>query len=115
MLNHSKILVVDDEAIARDNLTHVLSKEGYGVTAVETGDKALQELEKQDYDLVLTDLMMPGIDGLQVLERSKEMRPPIQVIVITGHASVATAVAAMQKGAHSYLAKPFNLDRKSVV
>ncbi len=110
MLNHSKILVVDDEAIARDNLTHVLSKEGYGVTAVETGDKALQELEKQDYDLVLTDLMMPGIDGLQVLERSKEMQPPIQVIVITGHASVATAVAAMQKGAHSYLAKPFNLD-----
>ncbi|MCJ2163515.1 MULTISPECIES: sigma-54 dependent transcriptional regulator [unclassified Pseudodesulfovibrio] len=110
MLTQAKILVVDDEAIARDNLIHILSKEGYAVTAVSSGDKALQELEKQDYDLILTDLMMPGIDGLQVLERAKEMRPPVQVIVITGYASVQTAVQAMQKGAHSYVAKPFNLD-----
>ena len=110
MLTHGTILVVDDEAIARQNLVHILSAEGYDVTAVETGDKALQELKKSEYELVLTDLMLPGIDGIQVLERTKEMRPTTQVIVITGHATVATAVTAMQKGAHSYVAKPFNLD-----
>lgn len=110
MLTHGTILVVDDEAIARQNLVHILSAEGYDVTAVETGDKALQELKKSEYELVLTDLMLPGIDGIQVLERTKEMRPTTQVIVITGHATVTTAVTAMQKGAHSYVAKPFNLD-----
>ncbi len=110
MLSHAKILVVDDEEIARDNLVHVLSKEGYTVKAVETGDKALQELGKSEYELILTDLMLPGIDGIQVLKRAKEMRPTTQVIVITGHATVTTAVTAMQKGAHSYIAKPFNLD-----
>jgi len=110
MLSNAKILVVDDEEIARDNLVHVLSKEGYTVKAVETGDKALQDLGENGYELILTDLMLPGIDGIQVLERAKEMCPTTQVIVITGHASVATAVTAMQKGAHSYVAKPFNLD-----
>ncbi len=110
MLTHAKILVVDDEKIARENLAHVLSKEGYLVKTVESGDKALQELEKSEYELILTDLMLPGIDGIKVLKRAKEMRPTTQVIVITGHATVTTAVTAMQKGAHSYIAKPFNLD-----
>ncbi|CCO25523.1 sigma-54-dependent transcriptional regulator [Maridesulfovibrio hydrothermalis] len=110
MISHANILIIDDELIARENLVHVLTKEGYNAVAVETGVEALQQLEKNEYELVLTDLMMPGMNGIQILEHIKEMQPTTEVIVITGHATVSTAVVAMQKGAHSYIAKPFNLD-----
>ena len=106
----AKILFIDDEAIARENLTHVLTQEGYEITAVESGEEGLQLIQKNEYELVLTDLMLHGMNGIQILERVKEMRPATEVIVITGHATVDTAVTAMQKGAHSYIAKPFNLD-----
>nr|WP_027177186.1 sigma-54 dependent transcriptional regulator [Maridesulfovibrio hydrothermalis] len=109
-MSHANILIIDDELIARENLVHVLTKEGYNAVAVETGVEALQQLEKNEYELVLTDLMMPGMNGIQILEHIKEMQPTTEVIVITGHATVSTAVVAMQKGAHSYIAKPFNLD-----
>lgn len=110
MISHANILIVDDEAIARDNLTHVLTQEGYATTAVSSGSEALQQFEKAEFELVLTDLMLPGMNGIELLEHIKEMQPSTQVIVITGHATVATAVSAMQNGAHSYIAKPFNLD-----
>jgi DNA-binding NtrC family response regulator len=109
-MTSARILVIDDEVIARENLTHVLTQEGYTVTAVESGEEALRELAKTEFELILTDLMLRGMDGLSILERAKEMSPYTEVIVITGHATVATAVVAMQKGAHSYIAKPFNLD-----
>ncbi|MBI9112517.1 sigma-54 dependent transcriptional regulator [Maridesulfovibrio ferrireducens] len=110
MISHANILIIDDELIARENLVLVLSQEGYNAVAVETGIAALQQLEKNEYELVLTDLMMPGMNGIEILEHIKEMQPTTEVIVITGHATVSTAVVAMQKGAHSYIAKPFNLD-----
>lgn len=110
MISHANILIVDDERIARENLVHVLTAEGYHAVAVESGMAALQQMEKDEYELVLTDLMMPGMNGIQILEHIKEMQPTTEVIVITGHATVSTAVKAMQKGAHSYIAKPFNLD-----
>ncbi|ACS78452.1 sigma-54-dependent transcriptional regulator [Maridesulfovibrio salexigens] len=110
MISHANILIVEDEAIARDNLTHVMTEAGHMVVAVSSGTEALQKIGKQEFELVLTDLMLPGMNGIELLEHIKEIQPSTQVIVITGHASVDTAVIAMQKGAHSYIAKPLNLD-----
>ncbi|MGQ9485309.1 MAG: sigma-54-dependent transcriptional regulator [Desulfosoma sp.] len=104
------ILVVDDERIARENLAHVLTKEGYHVVVAESGEQALRELEKQTFDLVLTDLRMESLGGMAVLERCKELSPTTEVIMITGYASVSSAVEAMKKGAYYYLPKPFKLD-----
>lgn len=106
-MNSSRILIVDDEPIARENLEFILRKEGYETVAVDSGAAAFRELEKGEFDLVLTDLRMRGIDGMQVLERTRELYPDTEVIVITGYATVASAVEAMQKGAYHYLAKPY--------
>ena len=105
-MNQSRILIVDDEPIARENLEFILRKEGYDTLAVDSGNTAFKALERDEFDLVLTDLRMRQIDGLQVLERTRELYPDTEVIVITGYATVATAVEAMQKGAYHYLAKP---------
>ena len=106
-MSAAKILVVDDETIARENLEYILQKEGHQVTAVASGEQALEELQQQDFDLVLTDLKLPKVDGLEVLRRAKALDSPPEVIVITGYATVATAVAAMQQGAYHYVAKPY--------
>jgi len=107
-MNPSRILIVDDEPIARENLEFILRKEGYDTLAVDSGVAAFHELEKGEFDLVITDLRMKQIDGMQVLERTREIYPDTEVIVITGYATVASAVEAMQKGAYHYLAKPYN-------
>jgi ATP-dependent Lon protease len=104
------ILVIDDEEITRKNLTHILRKENYDVVAVGDGERALSELESCEFDIVLTDLKMPTVDGIDVLERIKIKYPDTQVIIITGYATVPSAVEAMQKGAYYYLAKPFKMD-----
>jgi DNA-binding NtrC family response regulator len=109
------LLIVDDEAIARENLEFILKKEGYDIVALESGLKALEELEKSEFDLVLTDLRMQQVDGLQVLERAKELAPDTEVIMITGYATVSSAVEAMQKGAYHYLAKPYKIDEVRIV
>ena len=106
-MNPARILVVDDEAIARENLAYILGKDGHEVTAVASGEEALKHLEQTEFDLVLTDLRLPKVDGLEILQRTKELSPATEVIVITGYATVATAVEAMQKGAYHYLAKPY--------
>ncbi len=115
MMRRSTILIVEDELIARENLDHVLKKEGYDTVAVESGALAFKELEKQEFDLVMTDLRMQRVDGLQVLERTKELQPDTEVIVITGFATVSTAVEAMQKGAYHYLPKPYKIDEVRVL
>lgn len=109
-MTEATVLIVDDERIARENLAHVIAKEGHRVVVAENGEKALRELEKQTFDLVLTDLRMESIGGMAVLERCKEISPTTEVIIITGYASVSSAVEAMQKGAYYYLPKPFKLD-----
>jgi len=114
-MNGAFILIVDDEPIARENLEHILKKEGYEVTAVDNGSAAIQALEAREFDLVMTDLRMKAVDGIQVLERAKALYPTIEVIVITGYATVATAVAAMQKGAYHYLAKPYDLNEVRIL
>lgn len=104
-----RILVVDDEEIARQNLLHVLGREGYVVDCAATAEEALGALEMTEYQLVLTDLRMPGMDGLSLLRRIKERQQATEVIVITAHASTESAVEAMRAGAFFYIEKPFRL------
>ncbi|MFN3750957.1 MAG: sigma-54-dependent transcriptional regulator [Thiobacillus sp.] len=108
-MSQTRILLIDDEAIALTNLTHVLQREGYAVTACKDGECGLAELKKADFDLVLTDLKMPGIDGMAVLREVRARYPDVPVIMITGHAALDSAVEAMKAGAYHYLAKPFRL------
>ena len=104
------ILLIDDEAIALANLSHVFEKEGYRVTTCKDGESGLAEMQKHAFDLVLTDLRMPGIDGMDVLRHIRETTPEVPVIMITGHASLDSAVDAMKAGAYHYISKPFRLD-----
>ena len=110
MKNRPAILVVDDEDVALGNLAHVLKKEGYEVTAVSSGNEALAALDRKEFDLVLTDLKMEKVDGLRILERTKELYPDTEVIMITGYATVDSAIHAMKAGAYHYIAKPYKLD-----
>ena len=110
MIRKPQILVVDDEEIVRRNMTHVLTKENYAVQTAKNGPEALAAVESTEFDVVLTDFTMEKMDGLEVLEKIKVMSPNTQVIMITGYATINTAVEAMKKGAFHYLAKPFRLD-----
>jgi len=112
MTTAAQLLIVDDEDIALRNLQHVMTKEGYAVTATRSGTKALALLEQQRFDVVLTDLRMEKVDGMDILRRCRDIDPQAEVILITGHASTESAVAAMKRGAFYYLAKPFRLDAK---
>ena len=104
------ILIVEDEDVARKNLEHILKKEGYGVVSVNSGAKALDAMKKEEFDLILTDLKMEGVDGMEVLRRSRELQPHTEVVMITGYATVNSAVQAMQEGAYHYIAKPYKID-----
>jgi len=105
-----KILVVDDEEITRRNLAHVFSKDGYHVQTAADGSEALASLEKVVFDIIVTDLKMKTIDGMAVLERARAINPDTEVIIMTGYATVSTAIEAMQKGSYHYLAKPLKLN-----
>ncbi|PLX48091.1 MAG: Fis family transcriptional regulator [Desulfobulbaceae bacterium] len=104
-----EILVIDDEEVALRNLSLVLRKEGYRVTAASSGKQALSCLDRQAFALVLTDLKMPQIDGMQVLRRVKSLYPKTEVIMITGFSSIDSAIEALKSGAYHYLTKPFKL------
>ncbi|MGD9788444.1 MAG: sigma-54-dependent transcriptional regulator [Sulfuricellaceae bacterium] len=105
-----KLLIVDDEKVALRNLEHVMKKEGHAVTATQSGANALSLLGKERFDVVLTDLRMEKADGMQILRRSKEISPDTEVILITGHATLESAIEAMKHGAFHYVSKPFRLD-----
>lgn len=110
MTNPGRLLIVDDERIALKNLEHVLKKEGYETVATQSGGNALALLDKQPFDIVLTDLKMEKIDGMQILRKCRELYPDTEVIMITGFATLESAVEAMKHGAFHYVAKPFRLD-----
>ncbi|MBI5553089.1 MAG: response regulator [Desulfobacterales bacterium] len=103
------LLVVDDEKIARTNLAYLLAKEGYRVETAANGLEALELLNKRRFDLVLTDLKMDKMDGNQLLEAAKQVNPDTQVIMVTGFATVGSAVEALRKGAAHYLPKPVDI------
>jgi DNA-binding NtrC family response regulator len=109
-MTSGKVLIVDDEKVAMKNLEHVMKKEGYAVTATQSGGNALSLLEKQPFDVVLTDLRMEKVDGMQILKRCRENHPDTEVILITGFATLESAVEAMKHGAFFYIAKPYRLD-----
>jgi len=106
----AKILAVDDEAIILDSFRKILVLDGYSVDTVESGKEALSLLRNHHYDFVFTDLKMPEMDGVQVTKSVKHMRPDIDVLIITGYATVETAVETMGYGAMDYVQKPFTED-----
>ncbi len=115
MTNPARILIADDEEIARENLAYLLHKDGYEIVSVENGAAAIEELGKKEFDLVMTDLRMQPIDGMEVLHKVKTLYPDTEVIVITGYATVSSAVEAMQKGAYYYVPKPCKMDEVRVL
>jgi len=109
------ILIVDDEQVVRDSLVHWFTEEGYEVEASESASDALSKLASREIDLVIADIRMPGMDGIELLEKIKAEQLDAGVIVMTGYASVETAVRALKQGAFDYITKPFDPDDLSVV
>ncbi len=100
------ILVVDDEGAIRYSISKTLQRVGYQVAAAASGEEALELMDNQDYDVILTDIRMPGLSGVDLLARIKERAPDAIVILMTGYASLGTAVESLRLGAHDYLIKP---------
>src|SRR5262245_12276487 len=105
-----KILIVDDEESTRELLAHLIETEGLTPLVAPDGETALNILRSENPDLLLVDHRMPGLTGLEVLRRAREIVEDLPVIVLNGYAAVRNAVEAMQAGAYNYLAKPFNFD-----
>jgi len=103
---NGRILIVEDDDASRKNLCRLLQREGYAVSGVGSGRQALERLSAAPCDLVLTDLVMAEMDGLELLSEIGKRFPEKEVILITGYASIPTAIAAIQKGAYHYLEKP---------
>jgi len=103
----ANILVIDDELIVLESCNRILSEDGYNVQAVQIGKVGLQRLRKGNFDIVITDLKMPDISGMEVLKRIMKYHPDMAVVIITGYSTVETAVEAMKLGAYDYIPKPF--------
>jgi diguanylate cyclase (GGDEF)-like protein len=110
-----RILVVDDEEVVCRFLKRVLDGDRCDVEVCRGGPEAIARLEEDSFDLVITDLKMPGVDGIGVLSKAKELDPLCEVIIITAYASVESAVEVMKLGAYDYISKPFNVDRIRLV
>jgi DNA-binding NtrC family response regulator len=110
MGNAARILFIDDEPGSRESLTLLLKREGYRIDAVSDGEGAIDLLAGHSYDVIITDLFLPGVSGIDILKHVKENYLPCNVILITGNASAETAVEAMKEGAFDYITKPLNFD-----
>lgn len=115
MAKRTEILVVDDEKDMCDALSDALMSEGYKVETSLSGEDALEKLNKGAFNIVIADIKMPGIDGLELLRRVKKTSPEIDVILITGYESMETAISAVKHGASDYITKPFDMDEIYVV
>ena len=107
---NASILVVDDEPAIQDILTWSLAAEGYNVATAASGEEALTRFAEQDFDVIVTDIVMPGLNGLDLLERSRVLNPRASVIVMTAYAALETAITALRLGASDYLEKPFSVE-----
>jgi len=105
-----RIIVAEDEEITLKHLVYTLKKEGYDVTGTRNGREALEQISRDRYDVLITDIKMPEMNGIELLGKVKEKNPEIEVLVITGFGSIGSAVEAMKKGAYEYITKPFDLD-----
>ncbi|MBC8357564.1 MAG: response regulator [Candidatus Aminicenantaceae bacterium] len=106
-----KILVIDDEAGIRSSLKGILEDEGYIIKTSETGEGGLKLLKKQYFDLILLDIWLPEINGIEVLKKIKKMDENPQVVMISGHGTIETAVKATKLGAYDFLEKPLSLEK----
>ena len=106
----ASILIVDDETVVRDSLGKWFEEEGYRVETATTARDALLKLPVQRWDVALVDIKMPGMDGLELQRKIREVDPEILIIIMTGYASVETAVQALKDGAYDYITKPFDPD-----
>jgi len=109
-MENAKIMVIDDEESMCRFMQIMLQKEGYDVTSTVSSKEALEDMKNKDYDLVIADLMMPEMNGLELLSRAKSIHPDINFIVMTAYASVDSAIEALKKGAFDYITKPFKVD-----
>src|SRR3990170_3114397 len=106
----AKVLVAEDERGMRELLAIVFKKEGHDVILCEDGKIAIEAMKKEIFDIVITDLKMPGVDGMSVLKTVKELSPDTIVIIITAFGTTDTAIEAMKAGAYDYITKPFKID-----
>jgi DNA-binding NtrC family response regulator len=106
----SRILIAEDEAITLKHILSTLEKERYDVTGVPDGRKALEKIDNELFDILIADIKMPGLSGIELLEKVRERRLETEVIIITGYGSISSAVDAIKKGARDYITKPFDLD-----
>ncbi|HDR68193.1 MAG TPA: sigma-54-dependent Fis family transcriptional regulator, partial [Bacteroidaceae bacterium] len=105
------ILVIDDEKSIRNTLKEILEYEKFTVDLAENGIEGIELFEKNEYDVVLSDIKMPEMDGIEVLEKILNSGKDVQVIMISGHGNIETAVEAIKKGAYDYIEKPLDLNR----
>ena len=110
MEKQSKVLVVDDDPFALRSIADVLGGESYQVVTAASGSEALDMLRQDSFHLVLADLKMPEVDGLEVLRQARELAPQAVVLMLTGYASVESAIEALREGAYDYLVKPCSAD-----
>jgi len=106
----ASVLLVDDEEQFLDTLSQRLETRGLKVDAVTSGEEALKQVEDHNFDAIVVDLAMPGIDGIETLKRLKEKRPDLEIIMLTGHATVKSGIEAMKLGAEDFLEKPVDLN-----
>ncbi len=112
----ARILIVEDEDTLRESLRRVLSREGYEVDGVASSEAAFQSVECSSYDLILADIILPGVNGLELLKRCRAAHPDLIVVIITAFASIETAVEAMRAGAYDYMIKPvIHDDLKAII
>jgi len=115
MNSNAKILIVDDEAGIRESLASILRDERYAVDAVGSGEEALERIGRGDFQVVLLDVWLPGIDGMEALTRIQDLPRPPAVIMISGHGSIETAVRATKLGAFDFIEKPLSLEKINVL
>ncbi len=115
MGGESKILIVDDELILRESLSRWLERDGHRVETAASGEEALDRFKETRYDILLVDIKMEGISGLEVLRHVKESDPDVAVVMITAYGSISTAIEAMKNGASDYLLKPFDPNELGVL
>jgi DNA-binding NtrC family response regulator len=107
----SNVLIIDDEKAIRKTLSEILSYEGYKIDEAGDGEEGLKKFKEKTYDVVLCDIKMPKIDGIEFLDKASEINPDVPVIMISGHGTIETAVEAVKKGAYDYISKPPDLNR----
>ena len=110
-----KILVVDDDSLLRDFLAETLNRSGYRVDLASTGEEALEKISKEDYDIILSDVRMPNMDGMELLKTTRDFLPDAKVVMMTAYGTVQNAVEAMKLGAFDYVMKPFSVDEIELV